>query len=369
MKTLDKDIKNKVIEIDKELRLLRPKILELYSKVTDSMWDKREWVNSLHWLVMTKNSATIQFIDLVNSRFDDFKEYLSCWIKWLKVKAEEWEIKSAKYWENKKYLLKELFAYKELQNYIIKLLEKNFYEHYNERIRLKPSEELREIWFWDSNMFWGLFISPRFENGKWENDKSEMRRVNFEYWTIWHILSTWIINPDTNKIKNFSWLNDFIDFYENILRHLSKSDYEKAIYDKYIDYIKQSKNANDEPLLIPELRYWWLSSKHWHRLDFTIFNPYSEEYVWFELSPQSSHMSISWKDKKLVEHNKELKEKWEKEVAKRNDFFQRNKINIITFADSHLENIEECFNVIRKYLFYRKRESINIDEQIIDLLK
>ncbi len=369
MNISDKELKNKVKKLDKELRLLRPEVLKLYSNITERRWDKREWVHSLHWNIMTKNSATFNFIDLVNTRFDNFQEYLSNWIESLKKKSIEWEEKNIKYYSYKKYLLKELFTYEEMKIYIIKLLEKNFYEHYNERIRLKPNEKLREIWFWDSNMFWGLFISPRFEKWKWENDKSEIRRVSFEYWTIWHILSTWIINPDTNKIKNFFWFEEFIDFYENILRHLSKSKYEKDIYDKYIMYLKESKDINNEPLLIPELRYWWLSSKHLHRLDFTIFNPYSEEYIWFELSPQSSHMSVSWKDKKLVEHNKDLKEKWEKEIWKRNDFFEKNNISIITFTDPYLENIDDCFETIKKYLFFRKNGTIDIDKQITDLLK
>lgn len=85
-----------------------------------------------------------------------------------------------------------------------------------------------------------------------------------------------------------------------------------------------------------------------------MLNPYTFRFVGFELSPASTHMSVSGiKDKKQIEVNEELKTKWEKEMHKRNEYLGRYGITLVTFTDSDLKNIDTCFATIRSVLSER----------------
>lgn len=130
----------------------------------------------------------------------------------------------------------------------------------------------------------------------------------------------------------------------------------------------ETDRPNDVPFLIPELRYAGLDTKHLYRLDFSILNSHTMEYVGFELSPQSSHMAVSGiKGKKQNDVNEELKLKWNKEVTKRNKYFLDYEITTITFSDDDLNDISSCFSVVQKFLCKRGNKSFFLKKKILDL--
>ena len=118
-----------------------------------------------------------------------------------------------------------------------------------------------------------------------------------------------------------------------------------------MDYLKESDDVTAEPFLIPELRYAGRDREHKYRLDFAICNPYTFEFIGFELSPASTHMAIAkMKDKTQTKVNEELSQKWEKECDKRNEYFNQYGITTITFADSDLQDMDACFEKMKYYL-------------------
>ena len=73
------------------------------------------------------------------------------------------------------------------------------------------------------------------------------------------------------------------------------------------------------------------------------------------------------KDKKQKDINIELKSKWNKEVIKRNSYFLDYGITTITFSDDDLQNIDNCFSVVSKFLSKRPRKSLSLKRQVKDL--
>lgn len=199
---------------------------------------------------------------------------------------------------------------------------------------------------------------------------SEIRRANYSYWTIGHILNTGFIDPTSPHPHKFSDIESLMGFYRSILKRVSNSQYEQDIFDRYLDYLQRSQNVYEEPLLIPELRYAGLENKHQYRLDFIILNPHSTKYVGYEISPHSTHMAISGITQKTQTIlNKELSLKWNKEMIKRNEYFSSFGITTITFTDEQLSNIDECFRLIERVLSERTTEKLNLNIEMDKFLK
>jgi hypothetical protein len=186
-------------------------------------------------------------------------------------------------------ILPEMLRDEFLKEYIYLFLERNFYRNFKERIRAKPDELLWQLWFGSGNLIWGLLISPDLRFGEWTNDKSQMRREPYAYWTIAHVLSSGLIAPESNQPIKFDSLDSFLIFYETVLSRTSNSEYEKRLSRSYLNYVKFSRNPESIPILIPELRFAGKEKMHKYRLDFCVLNSYTMRMVGFEISPASSH--------------------------------------------------------------------------------
>jgi hypothetical protein len=341
-------------ELTAEIKSRKGKILP---KIGRFLKQKEEYTfQQFNGLFGGKNNT---YVDSVRTQFIDFNDFFAQWLNGL---IEQYDVHKQKQFEyhGKTFIsdssierIYGLVCDKEIRELVQIFLERNFYKQLNERTRTKPNENLWAVWF-GNKLTYGLFIAPKFYGETWINDKSEIRRVGYSYWTIGHILSEGLVDPDSNKIYRFKTFDDFLNFYESILKRLSVSPYEHAFYDLYVNYLKKSKDVKQEPLLIPELRYKGLEKKHIHRLDFTLFNVHTSEFIGFELSPASTHMSVENLRKKQYEVNDELSEKWGKEMKKRNDYFKDFDITIITFTDSDLKDINACFEVVKEKLEARK---------------
>lgn len=322
-------------------------------------------IKSLHGIIGGKNNT---YVDSVKTQFLDFNDFFSKWLNGLRSKFNydknnyliynhtfDWNARAS--FRNVRLINNELIF-----EYTKKFLERNFYRNLNARVRLKPDEALWELWF-GSHPSFGLLIAPEMTLSGWRIDQSEIRRAKYNYWTISHVLTEGIIDPENKEIIPFNDLESLITFYQSILKRISSSIYEKSIYDFYIGYLKNSVDPMNEPFLIPELRYAGFGKYHKYRLDFTVLNQYSEEFIGFELSPASTHLHISGLKEKQYKVNEELGLKWEREMEKRNNFFSNFGINITTFTDTHLKDLEKCFDKIKVVLQKRPQDMKNLQEQ------
>lgn len=351
------DIKESVLkELDEDLtKELRSKQEYILEKLRIRLDEKSYSFQRFNGLFGGKNNI---YVDSVRTQFSDFNDFYSQWLKGLIDQFEErrvWSIQK----NHNALLLKD----PEIENFVRIFLERNFYRNLKERTRLKPNEQLWSIWFGYKVIF-GLLLAPKNINNEWIIDKSEIRRAEYDYWTIGHIFKEGLIDNDYRKALTIKNLGQFENIYLSILKKLSNSNYEKEIFDRYIGYLRKSKNIESEPFLIPEVRYAGLDYKHKYRLDFTILNPHAYQYTGFEISPSSSHMNIKGYKSKQKEINQELSEKWHKEMSKRNDYFDSFGITTVTFTEQMLTDFDTCWNIIEKKLKGRLSKKTSILDQI-----
>ncbi|MCD0471832.1 hypothetical protein [Flavobacterium sp. JAS] len=355
MRSYNKEEKRRLKEIDEqltaEMKKMQATVLKKYHRERD---DDDLSISSLHGTIGGKNNT---YVDSVNMQFSDPNDFKAKWIRGFR-----------NYVENRYSPLKKLMKDETFRNYTLKFLERNFYRNLKERTRVKPNENLWSLWFGGGKFIWGLVIAPTFRDKIWTNDVSEIRRAEYMYWTVGHVLNTGLVDPENNELVKFKDIDELLRFYKNILKRVSNSQYEKSIFDFYVEYLENSDDILSEPFLIPEFRYEGLEVDHKYRLDFTILNSHTMELIGFELSPHSSHMSVTKiKDRKQVEVNAELSKKWNKEMQKRNDYFEEFAITTVTFSDDNLNDIKKCFTIMKKYLSARPKEKINLANEIAEL--
>ena len=344
--------KELVAQLKKELDNRRDVVLKKASKLLG----RDITVSSLHGKIGGKNNT---FTDCVNDTFVNFQDFYAAWLNEFNDRCEKNNVKIGEGGSLSDLLT--LFSDEDILEYTELFLERNFIDNYRARVRNKPTESLWKIWFGDQIVY-GLFIAPALcSDGTIRTDKSEIRRASYNYWTIGHLMHTGLYDQENDMFYTFSNVDEFSKMYEGVLKRLSKSQYEKEIYTRYVQYLRRSADVLSEPFLIPEFRYEGLAKKCRYRVDFTVLNPYTFHFFGFELSPASSHMSVSRiKDKKQAEVNNELKSAWEKEMHKRNDYLKEYGLSLITFTDSDLKDMDGCFEQIKAVLEERMDGENNI---------
>jgi len=230
-------------------------------------------------------------------------------------------------------------------------LTRTHLRYYEALSRKRPEVEEAEIWIGQKNASYGILVTPRFKNGEWENDKSEIRHFKSKYWTVGHILETGFVIPDEDDRITFKDVDAYLSFFRNTLVRNSGSPHELAIAKKYCNFIKASPDPLDVPLLIPELRYGGKEAKHEHRLDFTVIDPYTLSKVGFELSPWSTHGLISGtKEKTQKAINEEALANFERDMMKLKAYFRKRGIPVIVYTDKALQDHNAIFDEISEYL-------------------
>ncbi len=267
-------------------------ILPVVKEKVESITGEDFSLLSFHAQMGSRNNL---YIDSIRTKFIDSEDFIAQWLSGL-LKNIERQIHEGTF-EKGRYRGADYFLIKYLKDlsireYVFTFLTRNFYRNFKERVRNKPDENLWSLWFGNGNLVWGLVIEPVLRDGCWTNDKSEMRRASYNYWTIEHILSTGLIDPTSDSPIKFRRPEDFLGFYKSVIVRTSNSQYEKAIADNYIDYLERSNNIIQEPFLIPEFRYAGKEVKHIYRLDYTILNSYVMKKTGFEISPASTHISL-----------------------------------------------------------------------------
>ncbi len=237
------------------------------------------------------------------------------------------------------------------RRYLHIFLRRSYLKHYDEYHKARPEVEDAEIWIGQNNAEYGLLVTPRFKDGRWENDKSHIRRFKPRYWTIGHVLETGLVVPDSADRMPFKDVDDYLRFFEQVLVRHSASSYQRKIAAMYSTFVRASADPGNVPLLIPELRYNGREAKHEHRLDFCIVDPDTLDKVGFELSPWSSHGRLTkTKEKTTKVVNEEAKGNFEKEMRKLKKYFQKHGIYALVYTDTDLADLATVFVDITKYL-------------------
>lgn len=350
--------KSALVELDqlisKELKAIENEALDLYSAITG----RPHSIQSFHATIGSKNNT---YVDSVRTQFADFEDFKGQWLLGLRTDVQHHK----NYPESSACRIARLLQNPLIQRYTFLFLERNFYRNYVERTRAKPDMSLWRMWFGDNHLLWGLIIAPVFKQDLWTNDKSEMRRADYTYWTVGHVMAEGLVDPHSKTPYHFAKLSNLLDFYRSVLKRVSNSMYEQDIADRYISYLENSEDPMAEPFLIPELRYAGLEAKHRYRLDFTVLNAHTMSFVGFELSPHSTHYFMQGITKKTQkEMNLELAAKWEEEMAKRNAYFATYGVSTLTFTDAQLVEMDKCFNVIAEHLSARPPVSIQAEEEL-----
>ncbi|WP_418141287.1 hypothetical protein NUW46_02150 [Marinobacter sp. MA] len=360
MTTLTQDIQAKEEELSARLEEMREEALNRFSRIVG----RESTLQQMHAHVGRNNNT---FVDSVRMQFHSPEDFIARWLNGLTQQVMERKdaiARRRRFGDRKRTeeIIPEMLQDQFLHNYIHLFLERNFYRNFEARVRAKPDQNLWQVWFGAGKLVWGLLISPAHRFGEWANDKSQMRRENYAYWTVEHVLETGLIAPESEKPVMFSDVEAFLTFYQTVLARVSNSQYEQAISDRYLAYIRESESPGTVPLLIPELRYAGKEVKHLYRLDFSVLNPHTMKMVGFEISPASSHMSIAGSTKKTQKVlNEELSAKWCKEADKRNAYFEKFGITTITFTDKDLADIDQCWEDIRQALEERSSGPLTIE--------
>lgn len=323
----DKTARNRIIaKIKNELKSILDDVLSEVNLKSEQ---------SLNAKIGSKND---DFFDLKNDIIRSHDEFICKWIGELK-KFENSRLSYGKQW-----LISHLNNSPLFKKYLLLFLKRSYLLHYEELSKKRPTVDNAGIWIGQSNANYGLLVTPRFANGKWENDRSEIRAFKEGYWTIGHVLTTGLVVPDKESKFSFKSVDEYLNFFLNVIVRNSGSQYEYAIAEEYCNYVKSATKPNEIPILIPEFRYLGIEKAHKYRLDFVIINPYTLDKIGFELSPWSTHGYLS-KTKNLTQAkiNEMAKDNFEKEMRKHRDFFLLHNIYVLIFTDEMLSDCKKLF--------------------------
>lgn len=340
----NKTARNKYIaKLKEEKRKLLDEVVRELSKVDEySRYSSEKKLNAFI------GSKTGEYLALNDEVILSPVEYRQKWLKGLKDKC----IISRTTNSNPRHiklhnLLKGDFPW--FKKYLLIFLDMSYLAHYEEHYKKKPKISESEYWFGSNNDSFGLLVTPRFRHGCWENDKSEIRKFKYPYWTLSHVMETGLCYMNEDKIRTFSSIDEYLRFFRDMLRRTA-SKYQLDIADRYIDYVKTNSKPDEVPVLIPELRFDPLKAKHKYRLDFLIVNPWSMSKFGFEISPSSSHTKLTGAKKKLKELNQQAQDIFEAEMRKHKSYWRKYGITYITYTDQDLSEMDTVWEDVRENL-------------------
>lgn len=324
----DKSARNRIIErIKGELRRILPQALNETEAQSEA---------SLNAKIGSKND---EFFDLKNEVINSPEEFINKWLQGLKAR-----INSA-HSPNHEWIYENARKSPSFKKYLMLFLERSYLKHFEELSKNRPDPSNSEIWIGQENANYGLLVTPRFKDGNWENDQSEIRNFKQGYWTIGHLMETGLVIPGKEKCFKFNDVEQYLMFFTDTLVRNSGSKYEYQLAELYTKFVLSSNVPENIPLMIPEFRYKGLAKKHEYRLDFLIINPYTFSKVGFELSPWSSHGYLS-RVKELTQRevNKMAADNFEKEMKKHRSYFKKYDITTLIYTDEQLNDCEKLFD-------------------------
>lgn len=335
---------------NQQIAKLTDKINELLDDVLELTGYKNE-----HSLNATYGGKYAEYIDIRSEQIDTPEQFVALYLQGFLRTLDGLGIYARsgnRYYDAYLHVRK----HKKVLKWLKLFLTRTYLRNYDALSKKRPGVDEAEIWIGQRNASYGLFVTPRFKNGAWENDKSEIRHFKPKYWTIGHILETGFVIPDEDERILFNDVGQYLSFFRNTLVRNSGSAHELAIAKLYCKFVREREVPEDVPLLIPELRYGGKNAKHEHRLDFTVIDPYTLSKVGFELSPWSTHGLLSGtKDKTQKAINQEAQANFEREMSKLKAYFRQRGIPVIVYTDKDLQDYSKIFSDIEDYLTPAKR--------------
>ena len=292
------------------------------------------------------SSKADEFIDLKNEVITSPEHYASLYLD-----GFENSLSTTGYLTAYDELYDTLKRSKAAQEYLLLFLERSYLKHYDELSKRRPKVDEAAIWIGQNAADYGLLVTPRFANGDWENDKSEIRHFRPGYWSIGHVVETGLVIPGKDKRMRFSDVDAYLDFFENVIVRHSKSKYQVELADRYAAYVRAAVDPLAVPLLIPELRYKGRALQHRYRLDFCVIDPHTMQKTGFELSPWSSHGELTGtKGKTQKAINADAQANFEKEMKKHKDYYRKHGIFALIYTDADLANMDLVFADVKECL-------------------
>lgn len=324
----NKTARNRIIQrIKDELRALLPAVLADAGVQTEA---------SLNAKIGSKSD---DFFDLKTEVIYSDNEFTIKWLSGLK-QAIEAGAGPAYEWIDEQVKNSESF-----KTYLMLFLKRSYLKHFDELSKNRPDEEDSIIWIGQQHANYGLLVTPRFINGQWENDRSEIRAFKQGYWTVGHVLATGLVIPGQDEIIEFNDVEQYLAFFKNVLVRNSGSKYEYEISGYYNDFVRNAEDPLSVPLMIPEFRYRGLEARHKYRLDFMITNPFTLNRVGFELSPWSTHGYLH-KIKGLTQAkiNELAADNYSKEMRKHRAYFNKHNVYTLIYPDDELADCKKLFD-------------------------
>lgn len=324
----EKSARNRIVKaIKEELRLLLPDVL------ANTHYESEAVLNA------NIGSKHDDFFDLKTDVIPNQEAFIQKWLQGFKAEVEAVPNGSSA------RMAKYLHGQSPLKKYLILFLKRSYLKRYDQLSKNRPNVADSTIWIGQKNANYGLLITPRFTDGQWENDKSEIRAFQKPYWTIGHILKTGLAIPGKNDTMRFPTVDHYLTFFKYTLVRNSGSIYELSVAERYADFVLAQPDPEAVPLLIPEYRYAGLAPHHMYRLDFLIINPYTLDKVGFELSPWSTHGYLK-KTKGLTQKkiNEMAQDNFENEMEKHRSYFKRYSVFCLIYTDAKLQDTNKLFD-------------------------
>lgn len=327
----------KINELTEELQSIQDEVLKK---------TKFDNVHSLHGKIGGKFD---QFIDIKNEVIVSQEHFISLWLEGYKkdlINRGD-NAQNSNLYDTYKLLQKHPI----FKEYLFIFLKRTYLRNYDALSKKRPKVEEAEIYIGQNNANYGILVTPRFVNGSWDNDKSEIRHFKKQYWSIGHILETGFVIPNKNDKMTFKDIPDYLNFFVNVIVRNSGSKYEMEIAELYREYVLNHSTPENIPLLIPEFRYEGIDVVHKYRLDFTIIEPLDFNKIGFELSPWSTHGLLTGvKSMTQAEINEKAKGNFEKEMAKHKNYFKKHGVFSLIYTDEDLKDTKNIFEDMKKYL-------------------
>jgi hypothetical protein len=288
-----------------------------------------------------------EFIDIKDQVIHSSQQFISLYLEGFKIRLKSLEGYDNPYTETFK-LLRQHIVFKE---YLFLFLERTYLRNIDSLSKVRPGIDEAEIWIGQENASYGLLVTPRFKNGQWENDQSEIRHFEKKYWSIGHVLETGLVVPGREKKITFKDIPDYLTFFSEVLVRNSGSLYEQQIADLYCEFVTNNSDPLSIPLLIPEFRYEGKEKKHVYRLDFTIIESKDLNKIGFELSPWSTHGYLkNTKALNQTQINEMASDNFSKEMKKHRSYFKKHGVFVLIYPDDQLEDVNVIFDDMSNYL-------------------
>jgi hypothetical protein len=156
-----------------------------------------------------------EFIDIKNDVITSTDHFLAMWMKGMIRYLEK---QGERKYTSAVYELQQCIKdYEVVRQYAFTFLERMYLRNYEALSKERPKVEESTMWIGQQNASYGILITPRFRNGNWENDNSEIRHFKKPYWTIGHILETGLAIPFENDAQEFGDVDDYLGFFKNYI--------------------------------------------------------------------------------------------------------------------------------------------------------